>query len=126
MTEGKKNDKNHYNGKRNGGGRLRKVESFSGDFSEGRNAGRSGDGDEIRKTKHNHAATNRKNRKRTGDKMNEYQRRKAQAIATAQEWQQEASNTAQSYGELLTAQAYFSKMAKRYGLIKEFRENGIL
>ena len=24
------------------------------------------------------------------------------------------------------SQAYFSKMAKRYGLIKEFRENGIL
>lgn len=72
MTEGKKNDKNHYNGKRNGGGRLRKVESFSGDFSEGRNAGRSGDGDEIRKTKHNHAATNRKNRKRTGEKMIKY------------------------------------------------------
>ena len=105
---------------------MRKVENFSGDFSEGGDPCGSCNGDEIRKTKHNHTATNRKNRKRTGDKMNEYQKRKAQAIATAQEWQQEASNTAQSYGELLTAQAYFSKMAKRYGLIKEFRENGIL
>ena len=54
--------------------------------------------------------------------MNEYQKRKAHAIATAQEWQQEASNTAQSYGELLTAQAYFSKMAKRYGLLKNLEK----
>lgn len=105
---------------------MRKIANFSGDFPEGRDPCGSVDGDEIRKAKHNNAATNRRNRKRTGDKMNEYQKRKAQAIATAQEWQQEASNTAQSYGELLTAQAYFSKMAKRYGLIKEFRENGIL
>lgn len=55
-----------------------------------------------------------------------YQERKAQAIATAQEWQREASETAQAYGELLTAQAYFLKLAKRYGLIKEFMENGII
>ena len=55
-----------------------------------------------------------------------YQERKAQAIAKAQAWQQETSQTAQSYAELLTAQTYFEKMAKRYGLTAEFRENGIL
>jgi len=31
-----------------------------------------------------------------------------------------------SYGELADYQNYFEKYAKRYGLVKEFRENGII
>ena len=30
-----------------------------------------------------------------------------------------------SYGELVEKQNYFKKLAKRYGLTKEFKENGI-
>ena len=31
-----------------------------------------------------------------------------------------------SYGELAWMQRYFTIMGKRYGLLKEFRENGII
>lgn len=31
-----------------------------------------------------------------------------------------------SYSELVEAQAYFEKQGKRYGLLREFRENGII
>ena len=58
--------------------------------------------------------------------MTAYKKGKARAIATAQEWQEDVSNTAQSYAELYEAQTNFGKLAKRYGLIKEFKENGIL
>ena len=58
--------------------------------------------------------------------MNNYQKKKGQAIQAAQEWQQETSNTAQTYGEIYEAQKHFEKIARRYGLIKEFKENGIL
>lgn len=56
--------------------------------------------------------------------MNEYQKRKAQAIAAAQEWQQD--QTAKSWGEYAEECATLAKLANRYGLIKEFRENGII
>ncbi len=58
--------------------------------------------------------------------MNEYQKRKAKAREKAQQWQQEASQTAQSYHELSINFIYFSRLAKRYGLTAEFRENGII
>ena len=48
---------------------MRKVANFTGDFSEGRDPCGSGDGDEIRKIKHNHAQTAGRNRKRTGEEM---------------------------------------------------------
>ena len=53
-----------------------------------------------------------------------YQERKAQAIETAQEWQQD--QTAKSLGEYAEECERLAKLAKRYGLIKEFRENGII
>lgn len=31
-----------------------------------------------------------------------------------------------SYGEILAYQTYFEKVGKRYGLLREFKENGIL
>lgn len=41
--------------------------------------------------------------------MSNYQKGKARAIEKAQFWQD-----------------YFTKLAKRYGLVKEFRENAII
>ncbi len=36
------------------------------------------------------------------------------------------SDEAYSYGELADIQEYFRKMARRYGLTREFAENGII
>lgn len=58
--------------------------------------------------------------------MNKYQKNKARARHTAQAWQQELSNGNYSIYECLRAIWYFEKIGKRYGLIKEFKENGII
>ena len=58
--------------------------------------------------------------------MSIYQKGKARAIDKAIEYQHNASEKQYSYGELYEFGEYFSKLAKRYGLIKEFRENGII
>lgn len=58
--------------------------------------------------------------------MNKYKESKERAEERAKEWQQMASVTALSYAELYEAYNYFEKLAKRYGLIKEFKENGII
>lgn len=58
--------------------------------------------------------------------MNKYQTRKEAARAAAIDWQHDASKHNYSYGELFYYQEYFYKLAKRYGLIKEFRENAII
>lgn len=55
-----------------------------------------------------------------------YQVRKEEARRTAQEWQHNASEKNYSYSELQWYQSYFEKLGKRYGLLKEFRENGII
>lgn len=55
-----------------------------------------------------------------------YQELKAAARQKAITWQNEFSENNYSYGELNYYQNYFEKLAKRYGLIKEFRENGII
>lgn len=55
-----------------------------------------------------------------------YQDGKAKAIDEAIDWQREASEKCLSYGELYEAGEYFTRLAKRYGLIKEFKENGII
>ena len=41
-------------------------------------------------------------------------------------WQLDFSNNNHSYLELFNWQCYFEKMGKRYGLLREFRENGVL
>ena len=58
--------------------------------------------------------------------MNKYQLDKRKAQNKAAEWQHKAADTCQSYGELLEASNYFYKLGKKYGLIKEFKENGII
>ena len=57
--------------------------------------------------------------------MNKYQENKERIRNKAIIWQLDASNKNYSYGELADFCAYFYKMGKRYGLLKEFRENGI-
>lgn len=42
------------------------------------------------------------------------------------EWQYNIQNTDVSYGDMLTWFSFFNKYGKRYGLIREFKENGII
>ena len=58
--------------------------------------------------------------------MNEYQKKKEAARNEAIDWQADFSNHNYSYGELAFYSDYFEKKAKRYGLLKEFKDNGII
>lgn len=58
--------------------------------------------------------------------MNKYQLNKGIARDTAIQWQLEFNEHNYSYGELYEFGVYFEKLGKRYGLLKEFRENGII
>lgn len=60
-----------------------------------------------------------------GDKMSRYQRGKEAAREAAITWQQKFADHDYSWGELLEFQERFRALAQRFGLIKEFRENGI-
>ena len=55
-----------------------------------------------------------------------YSEKKAKLREEAVEWQCDFSKHNYSYGELAEMQAYFEKEGKKYGLMKEFRENGII
>jgi hypothetical protein len=57
--------------------------------------------------------------------MNKYQLNKGIARDKAIQWQLEFGEHNYSYGELYEFGNYFYKLGKRYGLLKEFRENGI-
>lgn len=54
-----------------------------------------------------------------------YNRMKRRARNTAIHWQEKFSEKSMSYEELAKAQSHFEKLGKRYGLLTEFRENGI-
>lgn len=54
-----------------------------------------------------------------------YARKKASARQEAIDWQKDVANHDYSYGELAEFVMHFEKLGKRYGLLKEFRENGI-
>jgi len=58
-------------------------------------------------------------------KGNSYQERKEYLRDLAITWQHEFSYLSWSYGELATIQDFFYTNGKRYGLIKEFKENAI-
>lgn len=58
--------------------------------------------------------------------MNKYKLGKAQARQEAIDWQYEQSTKSMSYGEVTYWVNHFTKLGKRYGLLKEFRENGII
>lgn len=59
--------------------------------------------------------------------MNRYERGKQKARDLAAEWiTVDFPARAWSWGELAEICAYFEKLARRYGLTEEFRENGII
>ena len=57
---------------------------------------------------------------------NNYQKRKEQARQEAIEWQHEFADDKYSWAQIHAYQEYFSIIGKRYGLLKEFRENCIV
>lgn len=61
-----------------------------------------------------------------GQTMNTYQRRKEQARQKAIAWQNDFGSKAHTGWDLVDAYAYFAKLGKRYGLTREFAENGII
>ena len=58
--------------------------------------------------------------------MNRYQKQKEVVRQEAINYQIEKMGVSMSYAELYEAQQYFEKLGKRYGLLREFRENGVL
>ena len=58
--------------------------------------------------------------------MNKYQKGKEKARNEAIEWQSDFAAHNYSYGELAYFSDYFETKARRYGLLREFRENGII
>lgn len=54
-----------------------------------------------------------------------YAEGKERARNEAIEWQYRFSDNDYSWGEILYWESYFRKKGKRYGLLREFRENGI-
>ena len=55
-----------------------------------------------------------------------YELMQAAIRETAQEWQERTAEKRLSYAELLHDIRIFEKYAKKYGLQREFRENGII
>jgi len=58
--------------------------------------------------------------------MNKYQQAKERARQAAINIQQLFSENSYSMSDLADFGAYFEKLGKRYGLVKEFKENGII
>lgn len=57
--------------------------------------------------------------------MNKYQIAKEKARQKAIDWQYKFSEMSMSWGELAYYQSYFERLGKRYGLLAEFRSEGI-
>ena len=58
-------------------------------------------------------------------KITTYATKKAVARQKAIDWQKDVANHNYSYGELCEFVMHYEKLGRRYGLLKEFRENGI-
>ena len=58
--------------------------------------------------------------------MSKYQNAKAAAREAAIDWQLSFADSNYSWLDLATYSEKFEKLAKRYGLVREFRENGII
>lgn len=54
-----------------------------------------------------------------------YAEKKANARQIAIDWQLNESDYPYSYGGMAILTNYFYRLGKRFGLLKEFRENGI-
>ena len=57
--------------------------------------------------------------------MNRYEKLKENARQKAIDWQADFESHDYSYGEIVTYENYFENLGRRYGLLTEFRENGI-
>ena len=57
--------------------------------------------------------------------MSRYAEMKNRIRNEAIDFQLDVDNHCYSYGELAAFGSYFEEMGKRYGLLREFRENGI-
>lgn len=55
-----------------------------------------------------------------------YQNKKQRIRNMAISWQQDISNNSYSYEEFILFQDMFKRLGRRFGLLKEFKENGIL
>lgn len=64
-----------------------------------------------------------------GDKMKTFKltmpKTKAEARSQAIDWQKMSSEVSMSYADILDSQNHFLKLGKKFGLIREFKENGI-
>jgi hypothetical protein len=58
--------------------------------------------------------------------MNKYYEKKAEIRQQAIDWQLDFSNHNYSWYELAEFGDYFYRLGKRYGLLREFKENGII
>lgn len=54
-----------------------------------------------------------------------YEMKKEMARQEAIDWQNSLFGDGRNYEDMQEAAEYFEKLGKRYGLLKEFRENGI-
>ena len=58
--------------------------------------------------------------------MNKYLENKEKARQKAIEWQNNFENNNYSYYDLMIWQNYFEELGRKYGLLEEFKENGII
>lgn len=58
--------------------------------------------------------------------MTRYQKNKEEVRQFAIDWQADFSNQNYSYSDLTVFQDMFSRLGRRYGLLREFRENGLI
>ena len=58
--------------------------------------------------------------------MSEYQKGKERARAEAHAWQLEFDGKCLSWSEVAAKADRFQRLAKRFGLVREFRENGVI
>lgn len=58
--------------------------------------------------------------------MENYRRKKAKARALAIDWQLITADSDHSWQWCIDWAARFERIGRKYGLLKEFRENGIL
>lgn len=58
--------------------------------------------------------------------MKNYETKKEQARQQAIDWQIEFSEKDHFCSELAETSEKFAKLGKRYGLLKEFKENGVI
>lgn len=59
-------------------------------------------------------------------KQNKYTRGKEKTRSAAVEWQIENAKRDLCYAEICEISAHFEKLGRRFGLLRELRENGVI